>query len=180
MAFDYRENSRKLDPNREKINKEMAVFPGGPQNNNALNVTSISDPAIEADSIMGDHRQQYAQMGTRSVNPQGVRRSQVPHNMPMGLKNNAGQPFGMQMQPSGNAQEPMEGMRLASNAASKGLTANPFMGVTGSAALMPGALDPTIPGTSSPLGAMPTMQQVVGGEMIPGSTPKKIQKKGKK
>ena len=41
-------------------------------------------------------------------------------------------------------------------------------------------MDPTMPGTSSPLGVMPTMQQVVGGEMIPGSTPQKIQKKGKK
>ena len=54
------------------------------------------------------------------------------------------------------------------------------MGPTGSAALMPGALDPTIPGGGTPLGAMPTMQQVDGGEMVPGSTPTKIQKKGKK
>ena len=180
MAFDYRENSRKLDPNRERINKEMAVFPGGPQNNNALNVTSVTDATVQADSIMGDHRQQYAQMGTGMVNPQNVKRSQVPHNMPMGQGKNSGAPFGMQMQPSGNAQEPMEGMRLGNEAAQKGLTANPFMGVTGSPALMPGAMDPTMPGTSSPLGAMPTMQQVVGGEMIPGSTPQKIQKKGKK
>jgi hypothetical protein len=180
MANDKKQNAMMLDPNRFRINKEMAIFPGGPENNNALNVTSIADPAIQADSIMGDHRQQYPQMGTGSVNPQGIRRSQVPHNMPMGRGKNAGAPFGMQMQPSGNAQEPMEGMRLGSEAAQKGLTANPFMGVTGSPALMPGAMDPTMPGTSSPLGVMPTMQQVVGGEMIPGSTPQKIQKKGKK
>ena len=86
----------------------------------------------------------------------------------------------MQQQPSGNAQEPMEGMRLGGEASAKGLTASPFMGMTGSPALMPGAMDPTIPGSSSPLGAMPTMQQVDGGEMVPGSTPQKIQKKGKK
>ena len=46
------------------------------------------------------------------------------------------------MQPSGNAQEPMEGMRLGGDASAKGLTASPFMGVTGSPALMPGAMDP--------------------------------------
>ena len=54
-------------------------------------------------------------------------------------------------------------MRLGQDAANRGLTASPFMGVTGNPALMPGALDPTIPGGGSPLGAMPTMQQVVGG-----------------
>ena len=74
----------------------------------------------------------------------------------------------------------MEGMRLGTDAQQSGLTTSQFMGVTGSPALMPGALDPTIPGGGSPLGAMPTMQQVDGGEMIPGSTPQKIQKKGKK
>ena len=71
-------------------------------------------------------------------------------------------------------------MRLGSDAANRGLTASPFMGVTGNAALMPGALDPTMPGGGQPLGALATIQQVDGGEMIPGSTPQKIQKKGKK
>ena len=57
------------------------------------------------------------------------------------------------------------------------LMTSQFMGPVGSAALMPGALDPTIPGGGTPLGAMPTNAKVDNGEMVPGSTPQKIQKK---
>ena len=106
-------------------------------------------------------------MGTAMVNPERVPRSNVP-TMPQ------------QAQPAANSQEPMEGMRLGMEAQSRGLTSSSFMGVTGSGALMPGALDPQIPGTGASLNMMPTTQQVVGSEMVPGSTPQKIQKKGKK
>lgn len=186
MANDKKQNAMMLDPNRFKIAQQNSVMPGGPPNqqNNPMNVTSFGQQSASPNGVSqhpyGDTGNQYAQMGADVLNPAMVNRSNLPQNMPMGRGQNAAAPFGMQMQPSGNAQEPMEGMRLGGEAAAKGLTANPFMGVTGSAALMPGAMDPTIPGSSSPLGAMPTMQQVVGGEMIPGSTPQKIQKKGKK
>ena len=110
-----------------------------------------------------------------AVGPSGLQQ-----NMPMMRGKNAQAPYGMQQQPAPNGQEPMEGMRLGTDAQQRGLTATPFMGVSGNPALMPGALDPTIPGGGSPLGALPTSQQVVGGEMVPGSTPTKIQKKGKK
>ncbi len=186
MAKNKKENAMLLDPNRFKIAQQNSVMPGGPPNqqNNPMNVTSIGRQPASSNGISqhpyGDTGNQYAQMGADVLNPVMVSRSNLPQNMPMGQGKNAGAPFGMQMQPSGNAQEPLEGMRLASNAASKGLIANPFMGVTGSAALVPGAMDPTIPGTSSPLGAMPTIQQVDAGQMVPGSTPQKIQKKGKK
>ena len=162
-----KERAQAMDPRRFKINKSLALFPGGPENNNAMNVTSIADAPVQADSIMGDHRQQYPQMGTAMVNPERVPRSNVP-TMPQ------------QAQPAANSQEPMEGMRLGMDAQSRGLNSSSFMGVTGSGALMPGALDPQIPGTGVSLNMMPTTQQVVGSEMIPGSTPQKIQKKGKK
>ena len=186
MANDKKQNAMMLDPNRFKIAQQNSVMPGGPPNqqNNPMNVTSVGGQPASANGVSqhpyGDTGNQYPQMGADVLNPVMVNRSNIPQNMPMGRGKNAGAPFGMQQQPSGNAQEPMEGMRLGGNAAAKGLTANPFMGLSGSPALMPGAMDPTIPGSSSPLGAMPTMQQVDGGQMVPGSTPTKIQKKGKK
>ena len=170
-----------LDPQRFQINKNMAVIPGGPENNNAMNVTSIDSPQITAMSIMGDHQQDYPQMGTRMVNPVGVQNSGLQQNMPMGAGMNSQAPYGMQQQPSPNAEEPMEGMRLGQQSQQRGLFTSQFMGPTGSGALMPGALDPTIPGSGTPLGQFQTSQQVDGGEMVPGSTPQKIQKKkGKK
>ena len=173
------ENARMLDPNRFKVAKNMTSMPGGPENNNPMNVTDILNPSIESDSIYGDYRQNYPQMGTGMVNPQMVAHSKLNQGDTVGQMLNA-TPRNMQVQPSANAADPMEGMRLGEDAMRRGLNANPGMGVIGSSAIMPGAMDPMIPGSSAPLGAMPTTQQVVGGEMIPGSTPTKIQKKGKK
>lgn len=173
-------NAKILDPNRFKVSKNMSIMPGGPENNNPMNVTDIANPAIQSASIYGDYQQNYPQMGTGMVNPQMVQNSGLPQNMPLGQGKNAGTPFGMQKQPGVNAEEPMEGMRLGQDAINRGLTSSQFMGMSGSAALMPGAMDPTIPGSGTSMNSMPTSQQVVGGEMIPGSTPQKIQKKGKK
>ena len=36
-----------LDPQREMIAKNMSVLPGGPQNNNPMNVTDNASPAIK-------------------------------------------------------------------------------------------------------------------------------------
>ena len=157
------DNARLLDPNRFKIAQQNAVMPGGPQNNNPMNVTDFAAPPIESDSIYGDHRQNYKQMGTGMVNPMMVGRSNVPA-------------LNVQPQPSPNSQEPMEGMRMGADAANRGLFSSPFMGITGSGALMPGAMDPTIPGQGAPL--MKPMTTIDG--MTPGSTPQKKQKKGKK
>ena len=178
--MDKKEKAGVMDPNRFKIAKNMSVMPGGPENNNPMNVTDIASPPIKATSIYGDYAQQYPQMGDGMVNPGAVKNSGLNQNTPMGQRLNSTAPFGMQMQPGPNAEEPMEGMRLGGEAQKRGLTASPFMGMIGSAALMPGALDPTIPSSGTPLTSMPTTQQVVGGEMVPGSTPQKIQKKGKK
>ena len=183
--IDKKEKMASLDPNRFKIAKNMSVVPGGPMNNNPTNVTSFGP---QSSSMSGVNEYPYGdsgmaappQMGADSINPMNVPNSGLQQNMPMGRGQNGSAPYGMQQQPAPNGQEPMEGMRLGADAQNRGLTASPFMGVAGNPALMPGALDPTIPGGGSPLGAMPTMQQVVGGEMVPGSTPQKIQKKGKK
>ena len=132
------DNAKLLDPNRFKIAQSNAVMPGGPENNNPMNITDFASPAIEADSIYGDYRQNYPQMGTGMVNP-----AMIPPTMQ--------RPLNDMPQPSVSAQEPMEGQRLAMDASQRGLIANPFLGMTGSEALMPGALDPTIPGSGMPL-----------------------------
>lgn len=180
-----KDNAMQLDPNRFKIAQNMAVMPGGPMNNNPMNVTSIDN---QAGSLNGVNQFPYGdsglandgRMGANILNPTQIQNSGLPQTAPMGQGMNASQPYNMQQQPTPNAEEPMEGMRLGQEAMNRGLQTSQFMGPVGSAALMPGALDPTIPGGSTPLGMMPTTQQVDGGEMVPGSTPQKIQKKGKK
>ena len=184
MANSKQDNAAMLDPNRFKVAKNMAVMPGGPMNNNPMNVTGVGG---QPSSMSGVNEYPYGdsgmtappQLGADVLNPFNVKNSGIGSGV-MGRGLNGQVPYGYQQQPGGNAQEPLEGMRLGGEAMQKGLTSSQFMGITGSPALMPGALDPTIPGGGSPLGAMPTSQQVVGGEMIPGSTPTKIQKKGKK
>jgi len=161
------EKAGMLDPNRFKIAKNMTVVPGGPENNNPMNVTDNASPEIKAPSIYGDYSQNYPQMGTAMVNPAMVKPSMQ-------------RPLNDAPQPSANAQEPMEGIRLGMDATNRGLNSSQFMGMIGSPTMMPGAMDPGIPGGSGSLGMFPTTQNVDGGEMVPGSTPKKIQKKGKK
>ena len=146
-----------LDPNRFKIAQSNAVMPGGPQNNNPMNITDVMDPPVQADSIYGDHRQAYAQMGTGMVNPNMIQPTMQ-------------RPLNDMPQPSLSSQEPMEGVRLAQDASNRGLFATPFLGVSGSPTLMPGALDPTIPGSGMPL--MPPSVTVDGQQPAP--------KKGKK
>ena len=186
MANSKKDNAMMMDPNRFKIAQQMSAVPGGPMNNNPMNVTSIDNQSGSMNGInqfpYGDSGLQDApQMGANILNPQMVQNSGLPQTAPMGRMLNGGQPYTMQQQPSPNAEEPMEGMRLGQEAMNRGVQASQFMGPMGSAALMPGALDPTIPGGSSPLGMLPTTQAVDGGEMVPGSTPQKIQKKkGKK
>jgi hypothetical protein len=184
--MDKKDNAVNLDPNRFKMAKNMAVMPGGPMNNNPMNVTGVGSQPGALSGVnefpYGDSGlQNDVRMGADVLNPAMVPHSTVLNNTPMGQKLNSAAPYGMQMQPGPNAEEPLEGVRLGETAMSRGLNTSQFMGPTGSAALMPGALDPTIPGGGTPLGVMPTMQQVDGGNMVPGSTPQKIQKKkGKK
>jgi hypothetical protein len=185
MANSKKDKAIMLDPDRFRVAQQNAVMPGGPPNqqNNPQNVQSVGQQSASPDGISrhpyGDTGNKYAQMGADVLNPMMVPRSQLPQNAPVGEGYNR-QPFGYQPQPSPSAEEPMEGMRLGQEAMQKGLNASQFMGITGSPALMPGALAPTIPGSGMPLNSMPTTQMVDGGQMVPGSTPQKIQKKGKK
>ena len=185
MANNKEQNAMMLDPNRFKIAKNMTTMPGGPMNNNPMNVTGIGG---QSSSLSGVNQYPYGdsgmaappQLGADVLNPFGVQNSGIGSGV-MGQKLNGQIPFGYQNQPSPNAEEPMEGMRLGMEAANRGLNSSQFMGPVGSGAMMPGALDPTIPGGGTPLGMMPTSASVDAGQMVPGSTPtKKGQKRGKK
>jgi len=151
MARSKRENANMLDPNRFKIAQQNAVMPGGPQNNNPMNVTDFAATPIQADSIYGDHRQNYPQMGTAVIDPMQFGPSGLMQNTPVGQGQNAQSPYNLQQQPSPNSEEPMEGMRQGEEAMKRGLMANPFLGMTGSPALIPGAMDPQVPGQGNPL-----------------------------
>ena len=180
-----KENAMQMDPNRFQIAKNMSIVPGGPMNNNPMNVTGVGAQPGALNGVnqfpYGDSGlQNDPRMGADILTPTMVPHSPVLNQTPMGQGLNGGIPYNMQQQPTPNAEEPMEGMRLGQEAMNRGINTSQFMGPVGSPAMMPGALDPTIPGGGTPLGAMPTTQQVDAGGMVPGSTPKKIQKKGKK
>jgi hypothetical protein len=161
-------NANMLDPNRFKIAKNMAVIPGGPENNNPMNVTDNASPPIQSQSIYGDFAQQYPQMGSGVLNPQMIPSSGLQQNFPLGQKNN-GVPFGMQQQPdtSGVSMAPdgMESGRQALEAQQRGLFGGP-MGLMGQPAV-PGGMPGNMPGTSGPpmMQGMPSAEQAAGGGM---------------
>ena len=62
MSKAKRDRASLLDPNRERIAHQNAVIPGGPQNNNPMNVTDNASPPIQSTSIYGDYAQNYPQM----------------------------------------------------------------------------------------------------------------------
>jgi hypothetical protein len=175
------DNHKMMDPRMGTIAQQNAVIPGGPQNNNPMNVTNNSDgQSVQANSIYNDFPQNYGQMGTGMLNPEGVKPSQ--------LLTQAGQPFvvgqgknsqvayGMQQQPdtsgSGPNTDMMESTRLAQYADMKGLPGG-AMGLQGMPAV-PGGLPGNMQGTSG----VPLMPGVQSAEsMVPGST---MQKKGQK
>jgi hypothetical protein len=172
------ENAMMLDPNRAKIAKQNAVLPGGPENNNPMNVTSIKDAPISAESIYGDYKQQYAQMGAGVINPQGIGPSGLQQNFPRGVGLHNQQPYGTQQQPDASGRSPawdyMEGSRLANYGKAQKLPTAP-MGLIGGPPIA-GSLPGNMPGTSGP-NLLPG-----NGGIVPGSTPQKIGKKkgGKK
>ena len=162
------DNANILDPNRFKIAKNMAVIPGGPENNNPMNVTDNASPPIQGTSIYGDYAQQYPQMGSGVLNPQMVPSSGLQQNFPLGQRNN-GMPFGMQQQPDMSGVSPMtdgmESNRLGGEAQQRGLFAGP-MGMMGQPAI-PGGMPPNMQGTSGPpmMQGMPSAEQAAGKGM---------------
>ena len=159
-------NANMLDPNRFRIAKNMTVMPGGPENNNPMNVTDNASPPIQSTSIYGDFAQQYPQMGTGMVNPMGVPHSSLMESQTVGQGFN-GVPYGMQQQPdiSGVSMAPdgMESGRLAQEAQQQGLFAGP-MGMMGQPAV-PGAFPGAFPGSNGPpmMQGMPSAEQAAGG-----------------
>ena len=153
-----KENAQMLDPNRFKIAKNMVAVPGGPENNNPMNVTDIASPPITAPSIYGDYQQNYVQMGTGLVDPSGVPHSQLPHNNPRGTGYNSMEPYNMQQQPSPDFEEMLEGGRLTYEGKQRGLHTEPFLGISG------------MPATPAPGGVMPTPQQTQGTVPLVGNS----------
>ena len=202
MARSKLENAMQMDPQRFQMAKQMAVDPGGPMNNSPKNIQSVGPQPPSMTGMTSnpydDAQMQLPQMGADILNPMNVQNSGLQQNNPVGQKLNAVAPYNLQQQPSPNAEEPMEGMRLGQVAMAQQLQSSPFMGVIGSAAIMPGALDPQMPGTggmflptTDQMGMSPDQVGMPGGDpnalapapgaMVPGSTPQKIQKKkGKK
>lgn len=165
-------NAKMLDPQRFKIAKNMTVMPGGPENNNPMNVTDIDTPPITAPSIYGDYAQNYMPMGAGSVNPINVRHSPLQQNQIVGQGLN-GNPFNASQQPPAMAQDPMESARLDNEVRNRGLIAG-AMGLTGSAAVMPGAFPGNMPGTSGPDVMQPMTSM---NAMTPGASKTTIKKK---
>ena len=169
--MDKKQNAQMLDPTRFKISQQNAVVPGGPQNNNPMNVTGIGQQSASPDGISrhpyGDTGNMYAQMGADVLNPMNMGPSGLQQNFPMGQRLNA-QPFNMQQQPdtSGVSMAPdgMESGRLASDAQKYGLNPGP-MGMTGMPAQpAPGAFPGAFPGSSGPpmMQGMPSAEQATG------------------
>jgi len=171
------QNAQMLDPMRFKVAKNMAVIPGGPENNNPMNVTDNASPPITSQSIYGDFNQNYPQMGSAAINPMNVQNSGLQQNYPMGQRLNTG-PFGMQQQPDTSgvsvAPDGMESERLAQAAQQKQLPFGP-MGLQGMPAI-PGGIPGNAPGTTGP----GLMQGMPSAEMAAGKgTNMKTGKRGK-
>ena len=160
MANEKMNNAMMLDPERFKIAKNMSVMPGGPMNNNPMNVTSLNQMPASMDGIS---RFPYGDSGIQ----QGPGVFPVPNS---GMPGSAS--MNMQKQPPAEAADPMEGARVSQDATNRGLMANGHM-VLGSAPMeFPG----NMPGTSGMM--LPPANSM--NAMTPGSTPTKIKKKGKK
>ena len=165
-----KENAQILDPMRFKIAQQNAVIPGGPENNNPMNVTDNASPVIQGQSIYGDYAQAYPQMGTGMVNPMGVGPSGLQQNFPAGRGMNQ-VPYNMQQQPDtagvSMAPDGMESGRLATDAQMRGVVAGP-MGMQGMPAI-PGNL-PENPAFSGPpmMQGMPSAEQAAGMNMKSG------------
>ena len=167
------QNSMALDPQRQMIAKNMSVLPGGPENNNPMNVTDNASPPIQSTSIYGDYAQNYPQMGTAMVNPMGVGPSGLQQNFPVMRGKNGQTPYGLQQQPDvspkSSMPDVMESTRLTMGI-QDGLPKG-AMGYQGMPAA-PGGFPGQMPGMGGQM--LPTLDS-----MVPGSTPQKTGQKKK-
>ena len=133
-----------MDP--AAMSYQMSPVPGAPpgpgnMNGNPINVTGLGAQVPSMDGGMQTNLYQdqgglmYPQMGSESINPMQVPRSMVQQNTPIASRgNNAGQPYGLQMQPPAPMMDQMESGRLAGDAQMRGLPVS-AMGLTGMPAI---------------------------------------------
>jgi hypothetical protein len=180
-----KENAQMLDPTRFKISQQNAVVPGGPQNNNPMNVVGVGNQPASPNGISqhpyGDTGNFYPQMGADVLNPMQVGPSKLLSEMGgtyvMGQGLNGGAPFGLQQQPdtSGVSMAPdgMESGRLATEVQQRGVPAGP-MGYQGM---------PAVPGNiqdNPAFNGAPLMQGMPSAEFAAGKgTNMKTGKRGK-
>lgn len=159
------QNSMALDPQRQMIAKNMAVLPGGPENNNPIPVEQSVGTPVKATSIYGDYAQNYPQMGTAMVNPINVGPSGLQQNFPVMRGKNGQTPYGLQQQPDmspkSSMPDVMESTRLTMGI-QDGLPKG-AMGYQGMPAV-PGGIPGQMPGMGGQM--LPTLDS-----MVPGSTP---------
>ena len=182
MANSKMKNAMILDENRFKIAKDMSVVPGGPMNNNPMNVTSI---APDNGSLSGYSQYPYGDMGvtglagvgTAGVYPQ--KPSKLPGNAVMGTRLNNKAPYGFQPQPSAQMADAMEGSRLAMQSQGRGLFSNMSMGPVGSSTDMPGQFPANMQNTNG-LNMQMFMNTASIDPMTPGADKTVIKKKSNK
>ena len=115
------ENALTLDPQRQMIAKNMSVLPGGPQNNNPMNVTSI-DPQVS--SLSGVNQFPYGDSGLASPSQMGgvfpYPASGLPEANPIGTVYNA-RPYNTLPTPDPKTASMMPGAYQFEDAKARGL-----------------------------------------------------------
>ena len=152
MAKSKEENARMLDPQRFQVAKNMSVMPGGPMNNNPMNVMAVDSSAGALSGVnqfpYGDSGLENApQLGTNSVFP--MQPSGLPQQAVVGTGQNRIAPYGMQNQPPSSAADELESTRIGGEAKGRGLAPSP-MGAIG------------LPAQPAPGGSLPSNEQTPG------------------
>ena len=169
MANSKMTRAMEMDPNRFNLAKNMSVVPGGPMNNNPMNVTSIGN---QPGSMSGVNQYPYGDSGLANDNRMGANVLN-----PMNIAPSQKSPIPMNPQPSPAMADQLESARLGLNASQKGVVAN-AMGMAGSGVNTPGAFPANAPFTTGGSFLQPLTSM---NSMTPGATPqKKGQKKGNK
>jgi hypothetical protein len=188
MSKQKKDNAMNLDPQRFQIAQSMSYMPGAPGTmmNNPMNVTSISP---QPGSMEGVNRFPYGDSGLANDSRMGggvfpMQPSGMPQNLVRGAGYNVA--AAMTQQPTPSAADAMEAMRQGQTAMDKGLIGGP-MGPqsAGEMATLPGGNGPTGQQTGAVLGlqGLPSTDGLMSpdaGQMVPGSSPVKNKKRGKK
>ena len=170
MANKREDNARMLDPQRFQMAKSMSVMPGGPMNNNPMNVTGLGN---QSGSFSGINQFPYGDSGLENDSRIGANgvfpapASGQPEQYVRGTKLNSQFAYGTQPQPDSRGQETFEGARMGMDAQNRGLNTSQFMGIVGmSAQPAPGGVVPTPQQTANTLG----LQGVPAAEVPPKGT----------